>query len=1313
MITPGAPPSREQHRTLDLRLRWLTGILILGVLSVFLLRAVFAHLEQELQARGSNERARLFVGEEIVRGIRGVEKDVYRMAATQNRAGFERIGKDVEAQLDKLVQDLNVLKFGGTTRQQIPLNLAEQEEYSREATYSPAGDGRDYIMEIVEIGPQLAYVRERIDDLEQLLMHRWQTIEAGDRGRYYEVEEEIAMLLKRVPPYFERLDENANRLFLEGDRRLRELEAELQGRRTVLKQIETALIAAIIVLGGIAVSMYLRRLADALRHAREAGDEVERQREQIMTMMDALSDGVYATDLEGRVTFLNASAERILGWPAADLIGQQAHQATHHTRPNGEPYPKDQCPLMTVIREGIALDGEEHFVTRDGRFVPVSFRSRPLRLKGDITGYLVSFQDISNQLEDQARIRLQQAALDAAVNMIVITSLDGIIEYVNPSFCRTTGYAADEVVGKKTSILRSGRHDKGFYESMWRDLERGLPWEGELINRRRDGSLYQEQMSITPIVENGRIAHFIAVKRDVSEEAQTRTRLQLVEAAVREADQGILITDADSSELGPTILYVNPAFSRITGYSAAEALGQRTALLRGPDTDREKVAAIQTALAAGESIVVEMDYRRRDGSPYVAELTYSPVRDEGGGIGHYIALLSDISQRKAFEEALRVARDQALDSVRMKSDFLSTMSHEIRTPMNGIIGMTDLLLDTSLTGEQHEFATVVRDSANALLTIIDDILDFSKIEAGRLDIENTEFSPVQVVEGAAELLAAKAREKSIALSCYVDPGLPSRMLGDPTRVRQVLLNLLGNAIKFTDRGEVVVSASVDRRNDEAMAYFEVRDTGIGIAPEVQGRLFQSFTQADSTTTRKYGGTGLGLAISKRLVELMGGRIGLVSATGEGSRFWFVLPLMAFSERSQFQATQMLRHPGARKVQALVVSHQPLGREILCRYLASWGVGCETRDGIGEVRDLLFGTDAGQPRYQVVYVDAAIPDGDAMALARMASAEPSLKGIRLILLTAFERRDVIEQARAAGYADCLMMPVRQSQLLESLSDTPVRIDDGGAGTAGNAKAPPAVSLRDALEGNRLLLLVEDNPTNQRVAQLQINRLGYAVHTVANGQDAVDAIEALPYAAILMDCQMPIMDGFEATAAIRRAERNSGRHVPIIAMTANAMEGDRDKCLAAGMDDYLSKPIDPEQLGMALSRWLGMRADPKAATVKPPSAQVLDIDRLKDLFGDDPEMLGEVLTLFRSSTTGLLDKLRAVVGKDSAAVKALAHEAKGSCGNLGVDGMAATAAALEKAAIAGDWPTIENLRRELEAAFDSACLAIDEYLKESRQ
>jgi PAS domain S-box-containing protein len=1051
---PGAAADRAA--VVSQPLRWLTGIFLVLLVLVFALRAFFASLESDLHARGANERARLFVGEEIVLGIQGVEKNIYLMAATQNAAGFDRIYKSIDLQLNKLINDLNVLRFGGTARRQMQVNVGEQDEATREATFRPDEQSQKNVMELIEIGPQLGLIRDRVDELERLLTLRWQTIEHADRARFFRIEEEIALLLKQMPPYFERLGENANRLFLEGDQRLRGLEAELQERRDRLKQGETVLIALLLVLGGIAGMLYLRRLAAALKEARHAGDEIERQREQVATMLDTLSDGVYATDLEGRITFLNRVAEDILGWQAQKLIGREAHLSVHHTRPDGATYPREQCPLIEVLREGVSLEGEEHFVSHSGHFIPVSYRSKPLLRDGKVVGALVSFRDTSAQMASQARIRLQQAALDTAINMIVITDRNGHVEYVNPAFCKITGYTAEDVLGKKTSVLRSNVHDAEFYRALWDTLLAGKPWEGELTNRRKDGSLYQEQMSITPIVENGEAVHFIAIKRDISEETR---------------------------------------------------------------------------------------------------------------------------QRKAVEEALRRTHDQALENARLKSEFLSNMSHEIRTPMNGIIGMTDLLLDTPLNPEQREFTGVVRDSAQSLLTIINDILDFSKIEAGKLEIEVTEYSPIRVVEGVIDLMAGRARGKGLSLMCLIDPDLPIWLRGDPTRLRQVLLNLVGNAVKFTERGEIQVSVRSDQNGVLHKVRFEIRDTGIGLSAAAQGRLFQSFSQADSSTTRKYGGTGLGLAICKQLVELMGGEIGIVSEEGQGSTFWFTLPLL---------------------------------------------------------------------------------------VASMESAANPQSGIA---------SDIEEATGTAAVVTAAMLKP---------------------------------DLRDALETGRLILLAEDNPTNQKVAQLQLNKLGYAVHIVGNGREAVEAADALPYAAILMDCQMPVMDGFEATAVIRKAE-HSGDHIPIIAMTANAMKGDRERCIAAGMDDYVSKPIDPARLAEVLIHWVGVPAH-AALPVQGQTKHIplpVDFARL-DYLSDDHDLVVELFDIFRTSMSELLEKLSAAVDRcDAIAVKALAHEIKGACGNLGVDGMAHIAADLEKVVTSADWPRVGVLRAELAATFVQVNHAIEEH------
>ena len=1165
--------ARETGKFASRALSWLTGVFFLGLILVFGLRAFFTQLEAEVAAQGANERARLFVGEEIVLGIQGVEKGIYRMAATQNAAAFARVRKDIDARLAKLRHDLDVLKDGGTSTRTLYLNLEGRDKATREAIYRPTAADAAYVMELIEIAPHLETVGEHVAELERLLAQRWKAVENGDRAGFFALEERIAILLKRIPPFFERLDENANRLFFESDRRLRELEDELRDRRDNLKRLETNLIVVVIVLGGIAGALYLRRLSDALEKAGQARDEVEHQRAQIATMLDTLSDGVYATDLNGNLTFINAAGEAILGVESAALIGRNAHEAFHHSRPDGSPFPRKDCPLVAVLREGASLQGEEVFVHGGGRFVPVSYRSNPLRLNGKIVGSLVSFQDIGAQQEAQARIRLQQAGLDAAANMIVITDRDGHIEYVNPAFCKTTGYAVEEALGKKTSLLNSGLHDVSFYRAMWETLRRGETWEGELSNRRKNGEIYQEQMTITPIMDDGAIAHFVAIKRDITEEANTRTRLKLLEAAILEADQAILITDADAGDLGPRIRYVNPAFSRVTGYAPEEAIGWPTGILRGPDTDPEKAELLKNTLAAGKPLAIEMNYQRKDHTPYVAELHYAPVPDEKGHVAHFIATLSDISERKEFEDALRRARDQALDNARVKSEFLSTMSHEIRTPMNGIIGMSDLLLDTALNGEQLELVTILRDSAHSLLTIINDILDFSKIEAGKLAIENTAYVPASVVAGVRNLLAPKAGERHTTLTSRIDPALPPRLVGDPVRLRQVLMNLVGNAVKFTRDGAIeIVLVRVEAAHGPRLRC-EVRDSGIGIAPEALARLFRAFTQADSSTTRKYGGTGLGLAISKQLVELMGGEIGATSEPGTGSTFWFTLPLVA--------------------------------------------------------------ADA-----------AALPDVD---LPDAAAAE----------------------APSAN---------------DAAADGP--------------RAP--ARLLDALENGRLILLAEDNPTNQKVAQLQLDKLGFAAHIVANGQEAIEAAEALPYAAILMDCQMPVLDGFAATVQIRRAERENGRHVPIIAMTANAMEGDRERCVAAGMDDYLSKPFKPEALAAVLEKWIAPASPPAAR-----DAASIDLARLKDFLGDDETILKELLDVYRESTHNLLDKLQgAIARREREAVHALAHEAKGASGNLGIDAMARIARELEQSASTADWEEIAALADTLRRAF----AALDKTLRD---
>jgi polar amino acid transport system substrate-binding protein len=1175
--------------------KWMASVLLVCLLLVLGVRFDFSEREQALRARGENERARLFVGEEIGHSIQTIERDVYRLALTQNAASSNRIQTSVDDHLRKLREDLQVLEKGGVSRRKLHLNIEGTDEAIREASYQPEPGKSALVMEVVEISPQLDVLQAHINHLLQLLQPRWQAVTTSDRTALLHNDEEITLLLKQIAPFFERLNENANRLFWEGDQRLRTVQAELQAQSTRLQWLESGLIAVIVLLGGALGFVFMRQLSAALAQAQAARLESEHQRAQTATMLDTLSDGVYATDLQGRVTFINASGEQVLGWGAAALVGQDAHIALHHTRADGTTYPVAACPLLAVLEQGTSMEGIEHFIHRQGHQVPVSYRSKPLLHMGQIVGSLVSFHDISARLASEARIRLQQAALDAAVNMILITDRNGRIEYVNPAFCRTTGYAMDEVIGHSTNLLNSGLQDRAFYTHMWQTLLQGHPWEGELSNRRKNGDAYPEQMTITPILQDGEIVHFVAIKRDISEEVKTRTRLRLVETAIQEIDQGIHIMDAQPHPQGPVVEYVNAGFARITGYVANEVVGQRAGMLRGAATDPATTLRIEQAMAAGERVTLELTFQRKDGTPLISELHLSPVHGERGGISHYIGLISDISLRKQAEEALHQAHDQALETSRLKSEFLSTMSHEIRTPMNGIIGMTDLLLDTPLNAEQRDFTRVVRDSAQALLVVINDILDFSKIEAGKLEVEITPFILTQVVEGTVGLLVTRAAEKSLTISSFIDPSLPPCVHGDPTRLRQVMLNLLGNAIKFTDTGHVEVSVLRAGHGAGEHLRVEIVDTGIGISPAVQARLFQSFTQADSSTTRKYGGTGLGLAICKRLVELMGGCIGVQSSPAAGSTFWFTLPLHPCDSVPEPTAPDSMLPVFNTSHRVLVVDDHAVDRRVIQRYLNSWGMANEGVDCASQAIAALQSAKAADQPYDVALVDYMMPGMDGLELARVLRADPTFAGLRLVLLSAHDQRDLQQRALAAGYAACLSKPVRQSQLfdsLDSLHDKPELAELTEATVLADSNELELANPDNRTEGRQLILLAEDNLVNQKVAQLQLNKMGYAVQVVGNGQEALEAVTAAmrgngscDIAAVLMDCQMPVLDGFEATAAIRQARHTGQPQVPIIAMTANAMQGDRERCIAAGMDDYLSKPIAPLQLQDTLVRWVG--------------------------------------------------------------------------------------------------------------------------------
>jgi signal transduction histidine kinase/DNA-binding response OmpR family regulator/HPt (histidine-containing phosphotransfer) domain-containing protein len=575
---------------------------------------------------------------------------------------------------------------------------------------------------------------------------------------------------------------------------------------------------------------------------------------------------------------------------------------------------------------------------------------------------------------------------------------------------------------------------------------------------------------------------------------------------------------------------------------------------------------------------VEIVNQAKDGRRYWLSIDAQPIRDRDGRLTNFIAIESDITERKLAEEELRQAKSVAEAASRAKSEFVANMSHEIRTPMNGVLGMTELLLDSDLTERQRRFAQTIRNSGEALLNIINDILDFSKIEAGRMELDCSPFDLRAVVEETAELLAARAHAKGVELACNIASDVPVGVEGDAGRLRQVLTNLIGNAVKFTEAGEVVVAVKrIDVHGPEAefcTLELSVTDTGIGMSEEARARLFQPFSQADGTTTRRYGGTGLGLAISRQLVELMGGQIALESEPGKGSRFWFQLELRISAALPE----DLVASESLRGLRVLIVEDNPTNAAILQHYTQAWGMTPVCVDRAEKALAYLA-----TARVDLALIDWKLPGMSGPELARHLRAK-LMPTQPLVLLTSMTANDVSATARNAGFNAYLSKPVRRDELVRCLArvlgESEERTQDG-------------VAVVQRFEAR--VLLVEDNAVNAEICTAMLASLGCVVEAAVNGAEAVDMSVARRYDLVLMDCQMPVMDGFEATRMIRAREQVSpaSQRVPIIALTANAMQGDRDRCLAVGMDDYLAKPFKRQQLEAVLSQYVRSRSPARAA------------------------------------------------------------------------------------------------------------------------
>jgi PAS domain S-box-containing protein len=1070
------------------------------------------------------------------------------------------------------------------------------------------------------------------------------------------------------------------------------------------------------------------RAAFAMGQPAVAGDQLLR------TLLDLSPDAVVVIDphdpeISWPVIDCNLAACRMNGYQREELVG---HSIDILNVSSGTE--EERALYFKGLQDAGSLTFETQHRRKNGEIFPVEVSTTIVNIGGRELVIGID-RDITTRRKTEDELRKSRERFERIVSTMedIVYSVNAEtreFNYLSPSFERLLGYSMEDIrrMGGRQAFLSqviagnkfAQQEDK--FEQLLTEKSAVPNWEEWW--QCKDGRLVCLEDRSMPVYEDGRMIGTQGILRDVTQRRQAEMELQrekkFLEALNMNSPVAIVVLDTNES-----IVSCNPAFERLFGYGAGEIVGKNLdSLITSPELLGE---ANQYTKKAMTGFVRGIGQRvRKDGELVSVELCGVPVVVEGDRIGA-LAIYHDITE-------LMRAQREAERANQAKSEFLANMSHEIRTPMNGVIGMLELALDTPLNTEQQDYLQTSLKSAEALLTLLNDILDYSKIEAGRLDLEHINFSLRTAVEDVAYTLAKRAQDKGLEMACLIDPDLTTNLRGDPGRLRQILVNLVGNAIKFTHYGEIVIRAEpLEETGRDVVVHFSVQDSGIGIPHERQAAVFERFTQADGSTTRTYGGTGLGLTISKQLVEVMGGQIGLESKPGVGTTFWFDIKFEKLPPEKR-GATGPLTPMGPvnlTQARILIIDDNQTNRMVLTKNVEALGSRVDAvASGAKGIETLRNAHRANDP-YHVVLLDMQMPGMDGEQVARAIKSDPAVRDVKILVLTSMGHRGDGPRLEALGCSGYLLKPVKQQLLFDAVVAVLEQKDDRSAG----------LITRHMLSENRKLglriLLAEDNEINQKLAVILMQKAGYSVDAVETGTQAFEKVQNNSYSAVLMDVQMPEMDGFEATRRIREWEKKDGGHVPIIAMTAHAMPGDRERCLEAGMDDYVTKPLESRVLFSVIDRWTqgdestevdvanvpaqavvgnpgaaGAIADAVPAYQVAGSQETLPIHfdiALHRLFDGDRDFMKAMLLEFKQHLPGRLDAIRVELQKGNAgALGRLAHNLKGISLNFSAEPVAALALSLEELGKREDLTQAPALVAELDREIRRLIEYLDEML-----